>query len=153
MHFLQRLTLSTVVSWTLFTSFDSHAAGLEFAAPTVSPDDPVVAMWSNENAVLLFWIYGEPSTCPETRRTAKSVLTIVPSQRLKDREWSYAIAAELPICLERLWDGSTTICRGGIFRLQYFDAEQEYRGDYQFKMSDGTQRSKSFRAKYCPVGP
>lgn len=153
MHFLRHVTLPTVVSWVLFASFYSQAAELGIAAPSVLSDAPVFAMWSNENAVLLLWIYGEPSTCPETRRTAKSVLTIVPSQRLKDRDWSYAIAEELPICLERLWDSSTTICRTGVFRLQYFETEQEYRGDYQFKMSDGTERSTSFRAKYCPVGP
>ena len=129
----------------------SHSTEGTFGGTTAKPDSPVLAMWSNENTVPVIWVYGKPSTCPETRREAKSVLMIVPTRRLKDGELFHFDAIELPLCLERLWNGEAVICRSGLLRLQYFVDKQEYLGDYDFKMNDGTNRSMAFRAKYCPV--
>jgi hypothetical protein len=125
---------------------------LPFGPPDVPAAQPVNAMWSNENAFLILSVYAEKSQCPKTRRNAKSVLTIAPGRRLADTEWTNLIVQEIPLCMHTTWDQTTTMCQTGEVRFQYFEAEQEYRGDYNLALSNGVKMRGSFRAKYCPVG-
>lgn len=120
--------------------------------PSVSSDHVANAFWSYENTYFLLWLYDKPAACPDTRRTAQKVLQIAPGRKLMDGESNYSIVAELGICLSRTSDGSVSICEDGELLLEYFEARNEYRGEYLLKLDDGSKRSGSFRAIYCPLG-
>ena len=130
----------------------SISADITLGPPSISATQAVNGMWSNENAILFVWLYGESSQCPETRRNAKSVITFTPGIRLKDGEFLYAIPQELVICMHAAWDQTITMCKSGTVRVQYFEREHEFRGDYDLTFDDGTMKKGLFRAQYCPVG-
>ncbi len=140
---------------TLFACYSipiACAIAVTFGPPVVPVSTPVNAMWSYDNAVFIMWIYGEKSTCPETRRNANSVLMIAPGHPPADKEWKYMIPAEIPICLLNARDKETAICESGELSFEYFETDKEYRGEYKFDLSDGTKEAGVFRAKYCPMG-
>lgn len=120
--------------------------------PAVPVSTPVNAMWSYDNAVFIMWIYGESSSCPETRRHTNSVLMIAPGTPPEDKEWKYLISAEIQLCLRQTRGKEAAICEAGELKYEYFEADEEYRGEYQFELSNGTKEKGAFRAKYCPAG-
>ncbi|WP_130301085.1 MULTISPECIES: hypothetical protein [unclassified Duganella] len=120
--------------------------------PSVSSDHVANAIWSDENTFFLLSLYDRPASCPETTKAVQQVLQLMPNRKLSDGENSYSIVAELPLCLSRSAEGAVSLCEYGELLLEYHEARREYLGEYSFQLSDGSERSGSFRAIYCPSG-
>lgn len=119
--------------------------------PTAAETPPVNALW-NTHSGFGVWIYPTEGSCPEIRTRVKSFLVVGPDSELKSGESKQLDVSSLQLCSN--WAGGRphSICESGALKLEYFEAEHEYRGSYDVKLSDGSKMQGVFRAQYCKFG-
>jgi hypothetical protein len=111
------------------------------------------ALWndSGENKERGVWVYSVRGSCPEIRSRARPLvfgLDASPGKseyRFSELRYCFAFEKDLPLKVGPR-------CKDGVVRLQSAPSAKQLAGTYAFTMEDGSDRSGSFVAAYCPKG-
>ncbi|MFC1720437.1 hypothetical protein ACFL00_04785 [Pseudomonadota bacterium] len=106
----------------------------------------VNALWNDGLPGLVgLWIYPTSGGCPDLRTKAVPLVLAAKSSQAKQEVSSLSYCFKLP-------EGNSAMnkCANGAVQLAYEESSNQYSGNYEFEMADGTKVEGTFTAAYCP---